>query len=326
MLGANKVKLEKNQRQGVMDKLIADTQPNIGFIGLAAISSLIATFALLIEDIPVLVGAMLIAPFLTPTLLIGMGIIRGELNLLKKGLITLLAGIVIGIIFSVIITLISPIKEIGDEIMTRSSPTLIQLFIAVLAGGAAAFSYSYRKIRAVLAGAFIALALVPPISIIGIGIATWNLEILGGASLLLTANVIGLTIASVAVFFLLGFRPRNTMENLRGVKLGIIWLAVLFFLIALPLGYIMQNIIDKVQIEDASRKVISRQLNKYPDSEVTNISSQEKNGKVKISFTIQSGYQIDNSLIAGIRNSLEDELNKEVEVDAKLIPTFRIDY
>lgn len=326
MLSSTKIELEKNQKQGIIDKLIADTQANIGFMGLAAISALIATFALLIEDIPVLVGAMLIAPFLTPTLLVGMGIVRGDLKLLRKGLVTLVIGVIIGIASAILITLISPIKEIGDEIITRSSPTLIQLFIAVLAGAAAAFSYSYRKIRAVLAGAFIALALVPPISIVGIGIATLNWEIIGGASLLLVANIIGLTIASVAVFFLLGFRPANELENLRGVRLGIIWLAVLFFLIALPLGYIMENIITKIRIENTAKDVIERQLNQYPESRVKDVASNQKDGKIKISFTVHSGYQIDNSFIAGIKNNLEKELDKEVEIDARLVPTFKIEY
>jgi uncharacterized hydrophobic protein (TIGR00271 family) len=320
------IKLEKNQRKGILDKLKAEIKIDTPYLGLAVISSFIATFALLIEDLPILIGAMLIAPFLTAPLSIGMSLIKGDLELLKKGLITLLFGVVAGILAAILIGLFSPFKIIGDEILNRSAPTLVQLIIAVLAGGAAAFSYAHRKIRAVLSGAFVALALVPPISIIGIGIAFWNWEIVGGASLLLVANIIGLVLAAVIIFFLLGFRPINRTENLHEVRVGITWLALLFFIIALPLGYIMNNIIAKIKQEQTAQRIVSQQMAKYPDTFVDHLACSKAGDKLKISFTIYSPQQIDTALIRDIRDRLEKKLANKIEIDAKLVPTFKIDY
>lgn len=320
------IKIEDHKQQGLLDKLEAETKIDVSFLGLAVISAMIACFSLLIEDLPILIGAMLIAPFLTPPLAVGMGLVKGDLRLFKKGLITLVFGVGIGILGVIIVALISPIKVIGDEIMARSAPTLIQLIIAILAGGAGAFSYGHRKIQAVLSGAFIALALVPPIAIIGIGIAFWNWEIVGGAALLLAANLIGLAIAAVAVFFLLGFRPIDRPESLHEVKIGITWLALLFFIIVLPLGYIMKSILLTIEQEKQAEKIVSQEMTRYPETEIDKLVVTKIGEKIKVSFTIHSSQEIENATIQGIRNQLEKKFKQEVEVDAKLVPTFKIDY
>jgi len=321
-----KIKLDKSRQQGILDKMQAELRVDVTYLGFAIISSVIATFALLIEDIPILIGAMLIAPFLTPPLIIGMSLIKGDLRLFRKGLIILFYGLAVGVIGATLIALITPIKEIGDEILVRSAPTLIQLLIAILAGGAAAFSFAHKKISAVLAGTFIALALVPPISIIGIGIAFWNWEIIGGALLLLAANLIGLTLAAVIIFFLLGFRPINRPENIHEVKIGIIWLALLFFIIALPLGYIMNGIIKQVNQENTAQIIITNNLENYTDTKVDKLILSQSGKKVAVSFNIHSSQQINTSHIQAIKDQLEENFKQEVEIDAKLVPTFKIDY
>lgn len=323
---ARSLKLESNQKQGIINKIEADIRADNSYIGMAIISSLIATFALLIDDLAVLIGSMLIAPFLTPALGVGMGIIKGDSDLFKRGLLNLTIGIIVGVIGSIIIAAVFPIKELSEAITDRSAPTLVQLAIAVLAGGAAAFSYAYRKIRAVLSGAFVALALVPPISIIGIGIAFLNWDLVGGASLLLLANVIGLTLAAVLVFFLFGFRPMSRPDNYRGVKIGITWLASLFLLIALPLGYIMQTIITDINRENTAQTVIENQFDGAINTSVNELSIKKQSDKIMVGFTIRSEGEVDTNKIRNIRNQLEEKFNSRVEIDAKLIPTFRIDY
>lgn len=323
---AKSLKLENNQKQGIINKIESETKADNSYIGMAIISSLIATFALLIDDLAVLIGAMLIAPFLTPALGVGMGIVKGDSLLFKKGLINLSLGIVVGVIGSIIIAAIFPIKGLSEAITDRSAPTLIQLAIAILAGGAAAFSYAYRKIRAVLSGAFVALALVPPISIIGIGIAFFNWELVGGAALLLLANVIGLTLAAVLVFFLFGFRPISRPDNIREVKIGITWLASLFLIIALPLGYIMQTIITDINRENTARAVIDSQFSQSLNTSVNELTINKQKDKILIGFTVRSSGEVDTDKIRNIQSQLEERFNKSVEIDAKLIPTFKIEY
>ncbi len=320
------IRLEESRQRGLLDKLQAEIKIDIGYLGLAIISSFIATFALLIEDLPILIGAMLIAPFLTPPLGVGMGLVKGDIRLFKQALVTLSVGIAIGVIGAILISIVSPIKEINDEIISRSAPTLIQLIIAILAGGAGAFAYAHRKIRAVLAGAFIAMALVPPISIIGIGIAFWNWEVVGGGALLLTANLVGLTLAAVILFFLLGFRPIDRPENLHEVKIGITWLAIILFIIVLPLGYIMKNILVSINQEKLTEEIILEQIDRYPETEIDKLTLTKVGPKIKVSFNIHSSQMIDTALVQEIKNRLEREFKHEVEIDARLVPTFKIDY
>ena len=68
-------------------------------------------------------------------------------------------------------TIITPFSQVTNEIAMRTQPTLLDLFIALASGAVAFLSFGYKKISTTIAGVAMAASLLPPLCVIGIGIA-----------------------------------------------------------------------------------------------------------------------------------------------------------
>ena len=95
------------------------------------------------------------------------------------------------------------------EIMARTQPTLLDLFIALASGMAGAYALSQKEVSAALPGVAIAAALAPPLSVVGLGLANGNMQAASGALLLFVTNLITISLAGVIIFTLLGIHPLN---------------------------------------------------------------------------------------------------------------------
>src|SRR5690606_7929309 len=89
------------------------------------LSTLIATFGLFGNSSPVIIGAMILAPIITPIVSFAMGMVRYDVNMLKTGIMTILAGTVVALIFAAGVSMIIPLKVLTPEIDARLSPTLL---------------------------------------------------------------------------------------------------------------------------------------------------------------------------------------------------------
>src|SRR5690606_35827184 len=86
------------------------------------LSTLIATFGLFGNSSPVIIGAMILAPIITPIVSFAMGMVRYDVNMLKTGIMTILAGTVVALIFAAGVSMIIPLKVLTPEIDARLSP------------------------------------------------------------------------------------------------------------------------------------------------------------------------------------------------------------
>ncbi|WP_339654292.1 DUF389 domain-containing protein, partial [uncultured Salegentibacter sp.] len=150
------------------------------YVVMMILSTLIATFGLFANSSPVIIGAMILAPIISPIVSFAMGMVRYDTNMLKRGIITILIGTGVSLLFSSGVTLIIPIKLITSEIDARLSPTLLDMGIAVASGVAAAYAHAKEGIAKSLAGVAIAVALVPPLAVSGSGIGWWDWQVFSG--------------------------------------------------------------------------------------------------------------------------------------------------
>jgi uncharacterized membrane protein len=112
----------------------------------------------------------------------------------------------------------------------RLSPTILDLFVAVVSGVAAAYAKSNEKIIGSLAGVAIAVALVPPIAVAGIGLGWGDLNMFSSAFLLFMTNLVGIVLAASLTFLMLGFSPVAV------AKKGIFYAFVLVAIVSVPLS------------------------------------------------------------------------------------------
>ena len=167
----------------------------------------IATFGLVTGSAAVIIGAMLISPLMGPIVKLGMGLAVGSPFLVTRSLVRVLSSIAVAILGGAAITLLVPFHEVTTEIAARTSPTVIDLLVAVCCAIAAAYAVSRpgSDTTATAAGTAIGIALVPPLCVVGYGVGTRAPPIVRGALLLFTANFCAILLFAAASFLLLGY-------------------------------------------------------------------------------------------------------------------------
>jgi len=199
--------------------LIDDSTPRPSFFFLVVLSVLMAACGLLINNAAVIIASMLIAPILSPILSLALGIVIADGNLISRSFFTLLksAGYAIGL--SAIITWLlwnftssaDFMIELNAEILSRIQPSIVYLLIAIIAGTATAFARIKPDVSDALPGTAIAVALVPPLATIGIGIATLRLDVVSGALSMFILNSIGIILAAMIMFSLMNLYTKKTV-------------------------------------------------------------------------------------------------------------------
>jgi len=149
----------------------AASLPTISFFFLLALSTAIATFGLLANSAPAIIGAMIIAPLMTPIMGLSYGVVQLGWPQIMRSAITVFLGVVVVIAISFFSARFIEIKVAGTEMLGRAFPSLLDLGVAMAAGAAGAFSLSRESIRSSIAGVAISVSLVPPLAVAGIGLA-----------------------------------------------------------------------------------------------------------------------------------------------------------
>jgi uncharacterized hydrophobic protein (TIGR00341 family) len=194
-----------------------------GYIFMIIISGFVATLGLLMNSTAVVIGAMVIAPLLGPSIAASVGTVMGDTALFRKGLVSTALGLSIVIIAAAVtalfvnsLQLLPPvvdinIDELPSEMAERTSLNILIVGLALASGAAGAYSFAEKK-GEILVGVMIAVALVPPAAIVGIGIALLDLDFIIRSGLLLAVNVFCINIAGTLVFWKIGIRPGGFRE------------------------------------------------------------------------------------------------------------------
>jgi uncharacterized hydrophobic protein (TIGR00271 family) len=192
---------------------------SFSFFLMLALAAAIATLGLIANSAPAIIGAMIIAPLMTPIMSLSYGLATFERQLIIRSLLTVFAGTILVVALGCLITLVFGLRITGSEILNRTAPTVIDLGVALAAGAAAAFANTRRSILSSIAGVAIAVALVPPLAVSGIGLAlrgkataeaglslseiglySGGTDIALGAFILFLTNFIGIVAVAILVF------------------------------------------------------------------------------------------------------------------------------
>jgi uncharacterized hydrophobic protein (TIGR00271 family) len=215
-----------------------DARLNSIYLVLMVLSTMLATIGLYLNSASVIIGAMLLAPLMAPIVSLSMGILRGNIELFKDSIGKIVLGILIALISSALITFLFPHKPITDEMLARINPTLLDLAVAIISGIAAAYSKSFKEIIQSLAGVAIAVALVPPLAVAGIGIGRWDFQFFYQAFLLFSTNLVGIIISATFTFRILGYSAAVRR------KASLVVVFIFLALISIPLYLSYSRIVE----------------------------------------------------------------------------------
>lgn len=289
----------------LFNQLRDNAKPKQTYLVLMMLSTILATFGLFSNSSPVIIGAMILAPLMSPIISLSMGVLRQDRSLIRTSLITVGIGLGVGYAFAIIITIITPLMDINEEITLRTNPNIIDLGIAVISGAAGAYAHAKEEIAKTLAGVAIAVALVPPLAVSGIGIGWLNWPIFFGAFLLLITNLTGMVLSGSLVFLLSGYSP------LRLARKGLL---ISFFVVAalsIPLGY---GFVAVVQENRIIQSINHHVINEIEIKNVKVLSASP----LKLSVTLLSDHPPSENEIEAIKNEIEKILEKEVILNIEM--------
>jgi len=317
--------LTAERRNEVYTIMKESAQPSVDFFVLITLAAVIASLGLLQNSAAVIIGAMLVAPLMSPILAMAMSMVHGNLQLLRVAAEATTKGIVLAIVVGVVVTLVSPLQTATTEILARTQPNLLDLLVALASGAAAGYAISRKEVAAALPGVAIAAALVPPLCVVGYGIGTAQLSVAGGSLLLFTTNLIAIVLSAAGTFLALGFHPTRTdrRELMRGLRVTFISLGVVAVILLVTTVATVRSLNRQVKIDALfENEIVSR------SSYVLEKTITRENGRTVISAIIVDilGNQLTPAQISQIADELTDIAGGPVSIDAIVIPGYTSDF
>ncbi|HIE40848.1 MAG TPA: TIGR00341 family protein [Thiomicrorhabdus sp.] len=283
--------------------LSENAQCTQAYLVLMVLSTLLATVGLFANSAPVIIGAMILAPLMAPIVSLSMGVLRQNREFALTSLKTLVTGIGLAILFGTLLSLLVPLHTINSEIGARLSPTLLDLGVAIISGIAAAYASARSEIAKSLAGVAIAVALVPPLAVSGIGLGWLDWGVFSGAFLLFITNLAGIVLAAAATFFVMGFSSFHVAK--KGMMVSLLFVAMVS--IPLVLSY------NKMVKEQGVVYVLEGW--KVDGIEVRNV--KVRNGEVLyISAKLISNRPLEADQIDRVKHKMEALLGKPIQLEA----------
>lgn len=181
-------------------------------------SAMIASLGLDTNSTAVIIGAMLISPLMNPILGVGLSLGINDKELLFRSLKNLGIATFAGFASSVIYFKITPFGYITEELVARTTPTLLDVLIAFFGGIAGIVSGSRKYKTNVIPGVAIATALMPPLCTSGFGFVTGRWDFFLGAFYLFFINAVFISLATFLIIKYLRFPVKHFVDKTKERK------------------------------------------------------------------------------------------------------------
>lgn len=213
------------------------------FWTLLGLSAVIATAGVVADSTATVIGAMIVAPLMTPILGTALGVVLADRRHLLRSASLVIGGALVVIAIGLLVGLVdAPLDgyAANTQVAGRISPRLIDLIAALATGTVGAFALVRSDISDTLPGVAIAISLVPPLAVVGLLVSVHRYSDASGALLLFGTNVAAIIATGTAV--LIGYRVRDAARDagypigqLSGATLTLV--AAMVLIVAIPLGF-----------------------------------------------------------------------------------------
>jgi len=267
----------------------------------------------------------------------------GDLYLALKAVANLVASIFLAIALSAAIVWLLPFHSVTQEVLARTSPNLLDLGIALfsgLAGSVAVCRTGGEGAVTTLPGVAIAVALMPPLCVMGFGLGSGvNTRIMGGAGLLFLTNLVAIVSSAFGVFLLVGMNSSvvgsEMKESRKGERLAeklsqgplgriltnsgqlrwrILMLVVLLAVIAVPLRTALLQVASATQIRGVVQDVVKQLL--PPGALVT---QQVDVGRASVAVRLISTRGVSDAKLQQAEREIERRSGRRAEVSVASI-------
>jgi len=308
---------------GIYEVLATGARPTTEYYVLTVLSCIIATTGLIQGSTATIIGAMIVAPLMTPILAFSLGVIWGDLDLIRISTISIFKGIIWAVLISFAIAYIIPLPAYSREILSRIQPSLFDVLVALASGIVGAYGYANEKISSTLVGIAIAVALMPPLCIVGIGLGTFNKEVASGAFVLFIINLISIGLAGAVVFWLMKIHPPLADEDdVKKRALYQILISVFILLIiSAPLSVFMYNDYQRNDAREYARMVFK---DEFPEHNVFRLDEEKLENSYILTMMLTGGEKPDVDSVKRARAKILRENPIVSEIKVTFMKTSRI--
>jgi len=208
--------ITSSEKHQIINDLIENSSPRRDFFMMTALSALMATFGIILNNTPILIGAMLVAPLLYSILSLGLGVVILDKKLMLRSVITISKSFALCVALSAGVGLIFKEKaqNISNFFLFAKDISTGYLIVAIISGLAGTLAIVKPNMNEALPGIAISVALVPPISALGIALSLLDPTMIQQSFDIFIINVIGILIASIFIFATSSFAShRKTIKK-----------------------------------------------------------------------------------------------------------------
>jgi uncharacterized hydrophobic protein (TIGR00271 family) len=288
----------------VQSELLNESKLDTPYLILIISSCMIATFGLLSNSTAVIIGAMLVAPLMLPIRGLAFGALIGDRFLFKTGIVSVTAGTVLAIVLSCLIGLLTGITNNGSEILARTQPNLLDLGIAIAAGAIGGYGKIQSKVSDTFAGTAIAVALMPPVCVVGLGLSQGNLVLSRGATLLFLTNLLGIALACMLVFLSAGYAP------LRQAGKPLLGAIILTSILIIPLGFSFSRLVQQARLENSIKRALTNGTVTFQKLELTHLTVNWLEKPTHIFLSVNAKEPVSEKQVALLESFLEKEIGQ----------------
>jgi uncharacterized hydrophobic protein (TIGR00271 family) len=206
--------IDENHKASVVRRLIEHSTPDFDFFYLSSLAALMATFGILADNAAIVVGSVLIAPTLYPILGVALGVVMSDQAVIGRSILTLGKSFVLSVVLAAMAAiLLGDGNTMTAEMLLSTEATLISAATAIVAGLAISYSLARPEWNEALPGIATAVALIPPIAVVGIGVAYLDLAIITGSFVLVATNLVGIVFAAMISFSLMNLYEKRGVAD-----------------------------------------------------------------------------------------------------------------
>jgi uncharacterized hydrophobic protein (TIGR00271 family) len=315
--------LSDDKRTEIVGDVWSSSTSDFSFFLLVLLSSVIATQGLLIDSPAVIIGAMLVAPLMSPIIGIGLSSVVGEGRMLRESAIALSAGALIAIVLAYLMTQLNTLLpffsldagRLPVEVLSRTQPSPIDLSIALAGGLAAAFALAMPKVSPSLPGVAIATALMPPLCTVGIGLALppeVRGDIAGGALLLFVTNAVTIAFAAMIVFIGMGLRPHIDVSHESGIPRNVLVAGLLTAILLIWLSFFSYQIFQTAAENRQIDEILVEEVADIPGAELVSMIVSRDGNTIAINVTIRTTRSLPHSQGNDLKNRVGDRIQRDL--------------
>lgn len=256
------------------------------FLTLMGAASVLATAGVLSRSTAVVIGAMLVAPLMTPLLAMAYSLAMGWPHRLRQSTYIAVGGILVAVGVSWVVTVALAVDvNVGtnNEIVSRTSPGVPDLLIALAAGASGAYVAGRRDLSSAMPGVAVAIALVPPLSVVGITLHEQDWVAAAGATLLFATNMLAIVVMGSITFVVTGVVPLHSVGKAQARVRT--WMGAVGLVAVLVLGALIFNAKDlayRTLAQTRAQSAVYEWVSENPSFAVSSVVFQDNKVQVVV--------------------------------------------